>query len=245
METPQIIGIIGVGLGAGITSVRIAANRLGWNFPAPVDYTLGVAGILLIAVCLTLLLRWFAALFGTELPPDSPWPATLLYAVISAALIFAAGYLPAHIAPNGSPYKTHWDPAVAESFFLNLENFEAGKHSTSTPVKIVATEKGTPTARLIAQIMTHFGWRIQVNNADGSHVFPASAPFRGARIRYRQTRNYVDGTERLFHIVSALAEVPNTEHFPETDEYNFSEIGIGDPPEYYTGPSRFMNDTFR
>jgi hypothetical protein len=243
-STAQTIGFVGLILGAGMTSVRIAANRFGWNFPAWLDYTLGVVGILLIAVCVTLLLQWFVALFGAELPANSPWPATLLYAVVSGALIFATGYLPAHVAPRTSEYKTEWQPAIAESFFLHLDSFEAGKQST-VKVKIVATKQGESTARLIAQIMKRYEWKVEVNAVDGSHVFLANNEFRGTRIRYRESRRNESEASAIFGIVSGLAEIPQTEYFPEDDQFNFAQIEIGDVPEFYSGPSTFMNESFR
>jgi hypothetical protein len=245
MENPaQTIGIVGVALGTAMNLVRTAANRRRWNFPAWLDDGLGIVGILLIAVCLTLLLRSFVELFGAALPPDSPWPATLLYCVVSASLIFAAGYLPYRVSPRVSAYKTEWEPAIAESFYLHLGDFEAGKNSTIR-VKIVATEQGTLTARLIAQIMTHYGWKIEVNADDGSHVFPAPTSFQGTHLRYRASRQFEGGTPHLSGIVAALADYPQTEHFPEDDKFNFAQIEIGNVPEYYSGPGRFMNDYFR
>lgn len=245
MENPaQVVGIAGVVLGGAVNGVRTAAKRLDWEFPAWLDLVLGGFSLLLIAVGLLLLLRWFLAVFGIQLPENSPWPETLLYSVICAALIFTAGYLPARIEPRTSGYKTEWEPAIAESFFLHLEAFESGKQSTDK-IKIVATEQGIRIARLIAQILKHYDWKVEVNTADGSHVFPASARFRGTRIRYRDSRRGESEAYTIFSIVSALAYTPDTEYFPEDDQYNFAQIEIGDVPEHYSGPPAYANDSFR
>jgi hypothetical protein len=92
-------------------------------------------------------------------------------------------------------------------------------------------------------MLKHYNWKVEVNADDGSHVFPTNTSFRGARIRYRQSRSAE--SSGFFSLVSALADMPQTEYFPEDDQFNFTQIEIGDVPEHYFGPTTFMNDSFR
>jgi len=221
-----------------MTAVRAAAKRLDYELPPWVDISSGIGGLALVAIGLLALFRSFLVLIGAPLPADSPWPGTLVYSAVCIALIFAAGYLPARIPSFASSHKTEWEPPLAESFFLYFASFESGRSSTFK-VKIVASKEGTKIARLLGQILRHYHWTLEVNADDGTYVFPTTSPVHGTRIRYRESQEGI--IPDVFGVVSALAGIPQTEYFPEDDQFNFAQIEIGAIPEFYSGPPQFMN----
>ena len=238
MDGPQSLGLLAGVLGVGMNGARAAAKRYNWPVPGSIEVIAEIGSLALIAIALVLLLRTFLTFVGTPLPTNSPWPGTLLYCFISVALILAAGYLPERIPSKASVYKTDWEPPLAESFFLYQACFESGKLS-NFKVKIIATKQGMTIARLLVQILRRYDWQLEINVDDGTYVFPAATIFRGARIRYRQSQEAT--VPDAFGVVSALAEIPQTQYFPEDDQFNFVQIEIGDVPEFYSGPPQFMN----
>lgn len=207
MDVSKLLPLASFVLGGGMSGVRVAAKRLNWELPGWIDIGSGILGLALIALALLLALRLL-------LPPDSLWPETFVYSVICIVAIFAAGYLPARTPTKVSTYKTEWEHPLAESFFLHLRSFDSAKRATFE-VKIMATKQGTSIARFLAQVLKHYDWKLKINQDDGSYVFPASTPFRGARVRYRDSkRAEVPG---VFDVVAAFVEIPTTVYFPESD----------------------------
>jgi hypothetical protein len=217
----------------------MAAKRLNRELPAWVDVSCGVGGLALIAIALMLLLRTFLDWIGVPVLADSPWPATFLYAAISVALILAAGYLPARLSasPAASSRKTHWEPALAESFLSHLDNLQA----PSTPrlkVKVLATNQGKSPAELLVKVLEYCGWDVEVNHDDGSYIFPAKSPFSGTLIKYRKSR--FQEYYAVSQAVAALIYQAESAHFPEDDAFNFIQVEVGDVPQYYSGPPQFV-----
>ena len=210
-----------------MSGARALGKRYNYEFPAWIDVATGIGSLGLLAIGLFILLRSFLQILGIELPSNSPWPGTLLYSIICITLIWTAGYLPAPISvKQSSPAK--WQPALAESLFLHLDTLREGVNSDT--IKIVASKGGLITARFIAQILVYYKWRIELNKANGTHIFQSDEAFQGARIRYRESRRQQAGP--IFEVAYALAEVPMTAYFPEDDQFNFSQIEIGDVPAY-------------
>jgi hypothetical protein len=238
MASPeQTIGLASAILGAGMTGVRVAAKRFNYELPAWVDVTCGIGSLALIAMALVLLLRTFLNMIGAPIPFDSPWPGTLLYAMISVALIVGAGYLPARWPVGESTKKTKWDRAAAENLFLHLDEMQSPQ-TARIRVKVIATDQGKSPAEFLVKVLRRYGWEVEVNREDGSYIFPPKAPFRGVIMRYRKSQfNEYYSVNR---IVGALVDSSDHVYFPEDEAFNFVQVEIGDIPEYYNGAPEFI-----
>jgi hypothetical protein len=238
MADTQSIGVASAILGGGMTGVRAAAKRLNLELPAWVDVGSGIAGLALIGVGLLLLFRSFFTLVGVPLPADSPWPTAVVYSVISFALIFAAGYLPARFSGGESGRKTTWEAPLAESLLTHFDNLNLIGDRPRLNVKVIATEQGKSVAEFLVKTLRHFGCTVEVNAENGSYVFPAPTAFQGTIIRYRESK--FSESSVVFDALNALICTPQTRYFPDDDRFNFIQVEIGDVPEGYSGPPRFL-----
>lgn len=233
----QAFGIASALLGGGMTAIRAALRRFNYELPAWVDVASGIGGLLLLAVGLPLLLGLFLDWLGVPLPANSPWPSTIVYSVICAALIFAAGYLPARIPPRAFALKTNWEPALAESLLLSLDSLSRIK---SVKIKVIATKHGLPSAQFFVRMLRHFGWQLEVNGDNGSYIFPAPEIFEGVIVRCRESR--AEDSSPIWNALHMLIQTPDTIYFPEDDRFNFVQIEIGDVPRGYYGAPRFTTN---
>ena len=134
------------------------------------------------------------------------------------------------------PYKgttleeSRWGSPPSHDLLAIIDDTKNLHKDSRLKLKIIATEKGKPTAGSLVEFLKYCGWDIEINQNGGSYIFPATNPFKGARIKHRDSDRVLAGWASS--PVTIFAEYPHTEHFPESDDFNFIQIEIGDGPSW-------------
>jgi hypothetical protein len=97
-----------------------------------------------------------------------------------------------------------------------------------TPVKILRTEKGHEVADQLARALILLDFEVMVNHDNASHLFPAR-PDQPSGITLRSQ----SGNSVILMMVGAGLSGAHLNcdkvEFPKGDEYNYTQIEIGDP----------------
>ena len=206
-----------------------------------VSLALLVLGLVLIAIGLLrgYSFRWpFTS--KSESVSSSDWPlAFVLFVVVLFAMRLTAFFGQLSIAVTAAPYghETEWAPPTAKELLGQLDELKQFSASSPPKLKIVATDEGKPVAREFVEILKYCGLReFDVNQGDGSYIFPSREELSGTRIRFRDLPQFRMPLLILQGAVGRLIDFPNVDPFPDTDDYNFIQIEIGKPPDGYSAP---------
>jgi len=158
----------------------------------------------------------------------SGWSSAIAYGLIFAAMMWVSIRL-LHFPYQGRTLEeSPWGSPSSHNLIEMIDDTKKLHKDARLRLKIIATEKGKRTAELLVEFLKYCDWEIEINQNGGSYIFPAAKPFKGARIRHRESDRMLAGWAS--NPVTMFTEYPYTEHFPESDDFNFIQIEIGDGP---------------
>jgi hypothetical protein len=179
-------------------------NRF-WRYATEhISRTLGVAlGVILLAAA-----GWLWAH-----PPNTAALLTNGSAVVTVMAAISVGVLVVVLLRG-----RRWQPPTALNLLVVLSRLM--KPEDRMKLRFVATDKGNETAQTLATIFEHFGWEIEANTENASHIFSAKETFRGVRLRCRPSVNFFVKDEIETIIRNLLSgEYPSKDPFPDTDQF--------------------------
>jgi hypothetical protein len=158
----------------------------------------------------------------------SGWSAAITYGLIFAAMMWVSVRLLQLPYQGTTLEESRWGSPLSHNLLETIDDTKNLDKNARLKVKMIATEKGKRTAESLVEFLKYCDWDILINHNGGSYIFPAAKPFKGALLRHRESDSSLVGW--VSNPVTIFAEYPRTEHFPESDDFNFIQIEIGDGP---------------
>jgi hypothetical protein len=238
METGNIIGLFGAAVVVIFGLLPFAPFRVSPR----VVYGGLIFGFALLGICAVEMWQKISpglsvTANGATIATISAWPSALAFGAIFASIMWVSTRL------LQIPGTQEWQSRESEGISWPnpsshdlLSIYEDTKRLTATgsppKIKILATEKGRKLADALVEFFSLCKWELEINHDGGSYIFPVAQPFKGVRLKHRETYNpYGHASGWIFNAISVFTgNVADQEHFPDTDAFNFFQIEIGDGP---------------